>query len=355
MSMSSGTVQRNERRPRRVLKLVEAGWRGSVPVTSRPVFCVEIQGSPGQVVRRPGSFGGDGDRCGPGVGDGEADGGLGRPAVVVLFERVVEEAQSGVGGVFAVVGAPFAVAVGVEPFLLRAGAAEGFERASGMQAVIGEAGADEDRDLYSVQRGSRCFVPPVAFGASDDFAAQCGADAGAAAGDGAPEDAEAVLADAAGAGGVAVEVGQAFPGTDGGQVRGPSGGHFVLADGKIGDTVQADAAGGPGSGAGPGDEFLVVGGFGVGEEFGGAFGGAPAAQVGVDDGVAVRGPEGGVGRFPAGPFGEAGGVRLWDETGLEGWAAFVSVAGGDVVLTVGMGGHDDRHSGWCVRAEDVDA
>jgi hypothetical protein len=130
---------------------------------------------------------------------------------------------------------------------------------------------------------------------------------------------------------------------------------FVLAHAKVGNTVEPDAAVGPGLHARPFDKVVIVLRFLVGEQLAGSFRRAAAAQVGIHHDVAVWHPHARVGRLPARPIAERHrfGLREYSILGVRSAAA--PAARGDAILAVRMRRHDDGIGARLIWAEDVDA
>jgi len=209
-----------------------------------------------------------------------------------------------------------------------------------MEGGVGETSADEHGHADGFERGSVGFVPGVAITAVAQFGGPIRAEAGRFFGHGDPEDGETFFADPARADKIAVEVGKSLPWADRPEMGGMESGHAVLADGEIGDSFQADFPGAPGLGGDPFDDVEIVLGLVLRKRFGGALGGAAAAQVEIDDRVPSGDPEGGIGRFPAGEGGKGDGGGLREKTVLQIRAAPRAGFQGDKILVVGMGGKD---------------
>ena len=224
-----------------------------------------------------------------------------------------------------------------------------------MERMIGEAAAHEDRHLDALEHRGQGFVPCVAFGPRDDLAAQVGLRARGDPRQPVPHDAEAVFANAAGAREVTVQIAEPLPRADRSEVRRMQGRDFVLADGEVGNAEQTGASVRPRLRRCPLDQIVVILGLLVGEELAHALRRAAAAQIGVDDRVAVGHPERRVGCFPTRVLRDLDPARLKEHAVLRIDAPMAARLGGDAVLAVGMGRHDDRRRRAAGRAKDVDA
>ena len=316
---------------------------------------VQMQRVPVGVGWRPAGGVPDG---GDGVGvvpDLDPDGRSVQDRGVVTAQEMVEEfgldQESGRG----IVGAPFGPAMRVQPFLLRTDTPEALEGSAGVHVVVGKAAADQRGHLDILDRPVPRSPPVVEFGPAaglcDNVDPMVGGDAQSD-----PEhDQEAVLPDPTRPGAIPVEVGEALPRRDRGQMRrsGRRGG--PLGHRQVRHPGHPHAPVAPRLDGRPFDQVVAVQAFLFGEDLRDAVGFAPAAQVGVDDDIPTVNPVRRIGRLPPGPG------RMSHRAGLHQVVLHRrAVAGpepaptGQGVLAVGVHAQQDRVLFVVVRAKHVD-
>jgi len=243
--------------------------------------------------------------------------------------------------------------MGVEELVSARDALPATERASAVQVVVGEAAADQG---WNADLGE-CWdqgAPPVVAQrvaallrgelVAQPHPAQCESER--------PD--EAVLANAPRPHHVPVRVSESLPGGYRLEARRSQRRRLPLRDGKVGHAEHASGAGAPRLCGGPFDQVVDILALLVRPDRAGAFRSPGAAQVAVDDRVALPGPPGRVGRLPPGQRREPHPSRLPEHPVLNRHPVPSSAPPRQVVLAIGVRRQQRGERPVTGRQDDVD-
>ena len=227
------------------------------------------------------------------------------------------------------------------------------ERAAAVQVVVGKAAADQRRHRDLGQRRDQPAPPVVAQRVAALLRGELVPQP-----DAAQPEAERLMKPSSrmppGTYQVPVRVGEALPRADRLEARRPQRGGLPLRDGQVGHAEHANGAGAPRLCGGPFDQVVDILALLVRPDRAGAFRGPGAAQVAVDDRVALRRPPGRVGRLPPGQRREPYPGRLPEHPVLHRHPVPGPASPRQVVLAIGVRRQQRGERALPRRQDDVD-